>query len=60
MGDGAFFTLLREWTGTYRDRTVTTEAFEAMARRYATRPVDGLFTTWLYDQRLPALPTGAP
>ena len=59
LGDTAFFALLREWTHTYRDRTVTTEAFETMAHRYATRPLDRLFAAWLHDHPLPTLPTEA-
>jgi aminopeptidase N len=59
LGDAAFFALLREWTQTYRDRTVTTEAFEAMAQRHATRPLDRLFASWLHTEPLPFRPTGA-
>jgi aminopeptidase N len=55
--DDAFFALLREWTTTHRHRTVTTEEFVATARRHASRPLDKLFRAWLYDPRLPALPT---
>jgi aminopeptidase N len=55
LGDPAFFALLRDWTATYRDRTVTTAAFEAMAQRHSTRPVDGLFATWLHSGPLPLL-----
>jgi aminopeptidase N len=60
LGDAAFFALLREWTATYRDRTVTTEEFEAMAARRAPRPVDRLFATWLHDEPLPVLPMRLP
>jgi aminopeptidase N len=61
LRDWAFFSLLREWTATYRNRTVTTEMFEAMAQRYAIRPLDALFTAWLREPRLPTLPTaGTP
>ena len=49
--------LLREWTTIHRHRTVTTEQFEATARRHATRPLEALFTAWLRDPRLSALPT---
>jgi len=38
---------------------VTTEAFESMAHRYTTRPLDRLFAAWLREQPLPALPTAA-
>ncbi len=57
IGDTAFFDLLRAWTEAYRNRTVTTEAFEGMARRYATgHALDGLFRTWLRERPLPPLP----
>jgi aminopeptidase N len=59
LGDATFFALLREWTHTYRDRTVTTEAFESMAQRHAERPLDRLFAAWLHNEPLPALPTRA-
>jgi aminopeptidase N len=57
LGDAAFFDLLREWTTEYRNRTVTTEAFEAMARRHAPHPLDYLFRAWLREQPLPPLPS---
>ncbi|MBB2911434.1 aminopeptidase N [Streptosporangium becharense] len=56
MGDDAFFALLREWTAGHRHGTVTTEAFTALAARRTTAAVDGLFSAWLHDTRLPALP----
>ncbi|OLB77590.1 MAG: peptidase M1 [Actinobacteria bacterium 13_2_20CM_2_71_6] len=59
LGDAAFFALLREWTRTHQNGTVTTEEFEAMAQRFATRPVDDLFTRWLHEPGLPALPKAA-
>jgi aminopeptidase N len=58
LGDVRFFALLREWTRTHRDRTVTTADFEAMARLHSTALLDGLFTEWLHDRPLPALPGG--
>lgn len=56
IGHAAFVALLREWTTTYRHWTVTTEEFTALAQRYSVHPLDGLFTMWLYDTRLPTLP----
>ena len=56
LGDAAFFALLRDWTERYRNRTATTADFEALAGRYARRPVDGLFAAWLHDEPLPPLP----
>ncbi len=57
LGDAAFFDLLREWTTEYRNRTATTAAFEAMARRHASHPLDYLFRAWLREQPLPPLPS---
>jgi aminopeptidase N len=54
LGGAEFFALLREWTDTYRDGTVTTEDFTAMARRYGS--VDGLLRAWLFEEALPPLP----
>ncbi|MCM2417869.1 M1 family metallopeptidase [Streptomyces sp. RKAG293] len=56
MGDTAFFALLRTWTSQHRHRTVTTEQFTALAQEYTPRPLDALFTAWLREPRLPALP----
>ncbi|MEV4627283.1 M1 family metallopeptidase [Micromonospora sp. NPDC049523] len=53
VGDGPFFTLLREWTQVHRHGTVTTEAFTALAQRHTSRPLDGLFAAWLYEPALP-------
>jgi aminopeptidase N len=58
VGDTAFFALLREWTGRYRNRTATTADFEALAGRYGARSVGGLFAAWLHAEPLPALPRG--
>ncbi|MGW2560237.1 M1 family metallopeptidase [Streptomyces sp. NPDC001514] len=56
MGHAAFVGLLREWTATHRHGVVTTEEFIALARRHSARPLDKLFTMWLYETKLPALP----
>jgi aminopeptidase N len=56
VGDEAFFATLREWTAIHRNRTVTTAQFEQTARRHAPRSLDGLFTAWLHEPRLPPLP----
>jgi aminopeptidase N len=56
LGDEAFFALLRDWTAVHRNSTVTTAQFEETARRHAPRSLDDLFTAWLYEPRLPALP----
>lgn len=56
VGDEPFFALLREWTAGHRHGSVTTEAFAALAARRTTRPLERLFSAWLYDHRLPPLP----
>jgi aminopeptidase N len=56
LGDAAFFPMLRDWTAEHRHGVVTTSQFTAHAQRYATRPLDTFFWTWLYDARLPFLP----
>lgn len=56
VGDGPFFTLVRDWTRTHRHGTVSTEQFTALAQRHTTRPLAGLFAEWLYEPALPPLP----
>ncbi|MFJ2029618.1 M1 family metallopeptidase [Streptosporangium sp. NPDC087985] len=56
MGDGPFFALLREWTAGHRHGSVTTEQFTALAARRTARPLEELFSAWLYGSRLPARP----
>lgn len=56
IGHAAFVALLREWTGSRRHGVVTTEEFIALARQHSPRPLDKLFTRWLYETKLPPLP----
>ncbi|GII52150.1 putative peptidase M1, membrane alanine aminopeptidase [Planotetraspora thailandica] len=56
LGDAAFFAMVREWTAAKRYGVVTTREFIGHAQRYAHRPLDTFFWTWLYDARLPYLP----
>ncbi|MFC4529287.1 M1 family metallopeptidase [Sphaerisporangium dianthi] len=56
LGDEPFFSLLREWTGTYQHGAVTTEKFTRMAARFSATALDGLFSRWLYTERLPPVP----
>jgi aminopeptidase N len=56
LGDAAFFPMLRDWTAAHRHGVVTTDEFASHVQRYATRPLDTFFWTWLYDSRLPFLP----
>jgi aminopeptidase N len=56
VGDDAFFTLLRRWTGTYRNGNATTEQFVALASEVTGRPLEAFFRSWLSDRRMPPLP----
>jgi aminopeptidase N len=55
IGDVAFFAMLRSWVAEHRHGTVTTAQFRAHARRFATEPLDDLFTAWLDRPALPPL-----
>jgi aminopeptidase N len=60
VGDEAFFALLRSWVAEHRHGTVTTDQFRDHARRFATGPLDDLFTAWLDRPALPPLPAPSP
>jgi aminopeptidase N len=55
IGEEPFFALLRSWVAEHRHGTVTTEQFRAHAQRFATEPLDDLFTAWLDRPALPPL-----
>ncbi|WP_415923480.1 M1 family metallopeptidase [Streptomyces sp. WI03-4A] len=57
LGDPAFFRMLRGWAEQHRGAAVTTASFTSHVARYAQEPLDGLFTAWLHETRLPPLPT---
>ncbi len=58
LGDDAFFELLRTWTRTHRHGSVTTEDFTSLAAGFSpdADAVRALFTAWLDEPELPALP----
>ena len=56
VGDATFFALLREWVRRHAYGSVTTAMFTALAEELAERPLDGLFTGWLHETELPAMP----
>ncbi len=56
IGDAAFFPLLRRWAAAYRNQSVTTEQFIALASEAAGRPLDDFFDAWLFAPTMPALP----
>ncbi|MBQ0925386.1 M1 family metallopeptidase [Saccharopolyspora endophytica] len=56
IGDEPFFALLRRWAAEHRHGTATTEDFTSLAAEHANRDLDPLFTAWLDQPELPALP----
>ena len=56
LGDDQFFGLVQEWVETYAHSTVTTEQFRTLADDYSAEPLTDLFTAWLDEPSLPALP----
>ncbi|MFF1632446.1 M1 family metallopeptidase [Leifsonia sp. NPDC058248] len=59
VGDVAFFELLAAWTERYRNSTVTTDDFRALAASVTgagPAVLDALFDAWLDAEPLPALP----
>ncbi|MDX3454911.1 M1 family metallopeptidase [Streptomyces sp. ME02-8801-2C] len=59
LGDEVFFRMLRGWAGLHRGGSVSTGTFTAYVGRFAVEPLDELFSAWLYEGALPALPTPA-
>ncbi|SNT49967.1 Peptidase family M1 [Asanoa hainanensis] len=53
IGDASFFALVRDWTQTNQNGTVTTSQFTALAQHHSSRPLDDLFTAWLHEPALP-------
>ncbi len=58
VGDEAFFTILREWTGRFHNGNATTEDFVALAEEISGEQLDAFFEAWLYEPALPPLPPG--
>jgi aminopeptidase N len=58
VGDEAFFTILRQWTGRFHNGNATTEDFVALAEEVSGESLDDLFEAWLYEPALPELPAG--
>ncbi|MET3809839.1 M1 family metallopeptidase [Arthrobacter sp. UYEF3] len=57
-GDLAFFALLRDWTGSHRHGSVSTEEFILAADRATGMDAEAVLHPWLYEEALPALPAG--
>jgi aminopeptidase N len=56
VGDEAFFEILLEYAGLYRDSNVTTEDFVAVAENVSGADLDAFFDEWLYGESIPELP----
>lgn len=56
VGDDAFFEILRSHAARYRDATVTTTDFIALAESVSGVDLAELFDAWLYGERVPELP----
>ena len=57
VGDDTFFELLQEWTRRHAHGSVTTALFIELAEDVTERPLGDLFTAWLEETELPALPS---
>ncbi len=55
IGDGKFFTLLRDWTARHRHGTVVTDDFTGLAANYADVSLRPLWEAWLYSRPVPPL-----
>jgi aminopeptidase N len=59
IGDDAFFAMLRAWVERHWYSSVSTLDFIAIAEEFAQRRLGPLFSGWLRDGALPALPDAA-
>ena len=60
VGDATFFGVLRAWTALKRHGTASTAEFVALAEAQTGLALGALFTAWLYEPALPALPAASP
>jgi aminopeptidase N len=56
LGDDRFFSMLKDWVAEHAGGSVTTQEFRDFAEDYATVDLGALFTAWLDERPLPALP----
>jgi aminopeptidase N len=54
VGDDLFFETLRTYAQRFSDGNATTDDFIFLAEEIADRDLDDLFSTWLYDDQIPA------
>ena len=64
VGDEVFFAILREWASRYKYGNATTMDFVALVGQMATNVPSAqlaeLFTAWLDEKPMPALPGAGP
>jgi aminopeptidase N len=56
VGEGAFFRILRDYFGRYRDGNANTADFIAIAEETSGRDLNAFFQGWLYSSSLPDIP----
>jgi len=54
VGDDLFFETLRTYADRFSDGNASTEDFISLAEDIADRDLGDLFSTWLYDEQIPA------
>ncbi|GAB3009031.1 M1 family metallopeptidase [Amycolatopsis acidiphila] len=60
VGDDAFFTILRTWVAQHKGGDARIQQFIALAEQISGKPLQDLFTTWLFTKGKPAIgPNGA-
>ncbi|HET6499883.1 MAG TPA: M1 family metallopeptidase [Amycolatopsis sp.] len=61
VGDDAYFTILRTWVAEHSGGSARISDFIALAERVSGKPLQELFTTWLFTVGKPAVgPNGTP
>ncbi len=55
VGDEPFFGILREWVDRYGGGSASTEQFVALSSEIAGRDLADFFSSWLFDDTVPAL-----
>lgn len=57
LGEDTFYTMLRDWTGTYQHSSVDTEKFMKHLKKHASDvDVESIMKVWLTDLELPNFP----
>jgi aminopeptidase N len=60
VGDDAFFTILKTWVTEHKGSAARISDFIALSERVSGKPLQDLFTTWLFTKGKPAVgPNGA-